>query len=324
MSPKVVPRVILAGVLISACALMPGCVFLSADSTYTGPQTLPDSIKQKFSYVRKGLDSKNSVLKQNKDYTVRRITFASNVNVTDTHDLVIDYYDLKRDRKTPVILVLPILGGKNEIAHLFADYFACHGLAAAIVHRQEKDKDTESIEQLNHVFRQIVLDHRQAIDWIEMQPDLDKRRIGVFGVSAGAIKGALVSALEPRISTTVLALAGGDLAGIITHSTEKSIAQKRNAILEQHGITRQDLYKTLRAEFKYDPLDFAQYQDARRTLLILACFDQVVPFSTGLALRNAIGNPETVIIPTGHYTSLLYLPVLQRMSLSFLRRKLQN
>ena len=64
----------------------------------------------------------------------------------------------------------------------------------------------------------------------------------------------------------------------------------------------------LREEIEWDPLRVAGRIDARHTLLILARFDVTIPHSSGLRLRETLGNPETVLLPAGHYNSALFLP----------------
>ena len=38
-------------------------------------------------------------------------------------------------------------------------------------------------------------------------------------------------------------------------------------------------------------------------------------------LREALGNPETYSLPTGHYSAILYLPFIQDRGREFLRRR---
>ena len=57
-------------------------------------------------------------------------------------------------------------------------------------------------------------------------------------------------------------------------------------------------------------------------LLILGAFDSVVPFKKGLEMRRALDRSETIVIPTGHMTSIVYLPWLQVAATSFFKRKL--
>jgi len=47
-----------------------------------------------------------------------------------------------------------------------------------------------------------------------------------------------------------------------------------------------------------------------------------VPFKKGWELRKRMGRPETIILPTGHYSAVVCIPYLKLQSLEFLQRRL--
>ncbi len=51
-------------------------------------------------------------------------------------------------------------------------------------------------------------DLRRVVDFIESRPDLDRERIGYYGLSLGAFHGIIGTAIEPRIKASVLAGGG--------------------------------------------------------------------------------------------------------------------
>ena len=51
-------------------------------------------------------------------------------------------------------------------------------------------------------------DFRRAVDYVASRPDLDSTRIGFMGYSWGGRLGPLLVALEPRVKTAVLYVAG--------------------------------------------------------------------------------------------------------------------
>ena len=171
--------------------------------------------------------------------------------------------------------------------------------------------------------RQIVFDHKQAIDWIESRPELDASRIGVFGVSMGGIKSALISALDQRVASSVIVLAAGDLPYILAQSDEKTIKKQRETILAARDLTAQEFQQELAEKIECDPINYAQYIDANKTLMILARFDSVVPFHKGVKLKEKIGNPETIYLLSGHYSAIIYLPYVKYQSRKFLQKHLQ-
>jgi cephalosporin-C deacetylase-like acetyl esterase len=53
---------------------------------------------------------------------------------------------------------------------------------------------------------QSVVDLRRGIDYLLTRPDIDPERIAVFGGSLGGWIGSILSAVEPRIRTTILSV----------------------------------------------------------------------------------------------------------------------
>jgi dipeptidyl aminopeptidase/acylaminoacyl peptidase len=53
-----------------------------------------------------------------------------------------------------------------------------------------------------------VKDFGRVLDYLETRPDLDRERIGYYGVSLGAFNGIIISAVEPRVKATIF-LGGG-------------------------------------------------------------------------------------------------------------------
>ncbi|MHC4911296.1 MAG: dienelactone hydrolase family protein, partial [Planctomycetota bacterium] len=157
---------------IASATWLGGCTHMRLDPDYAGPAPRPDAIEAPFRYDRSGTMADVVVAEPNED-GFRRVTFGSAVNYVDEHDLVVDLLDPGGETPRAIVLVLPILGGDNEIATHFARHFAKKGFAAAIVHRQDDYKDTTELDELNRVFRQIVVDHMQVLDWLETQEGID-------------------------------------------------------------------------------------------------------------------------------------------------------
>ncbi len=318
---------IATGLSLIALSALPGCLYMPVDSDGRSPRTIDADVATSFAVESSDAgEAELSQLRTADDYVVRRAVMPITTDLDDEHELTIDLLEPRgaAGAGRPLVLVLPIWGGENVVANFFAEHFARAGYVAAIVHRQEKYKDAQSVEEMNGVFKQIVLDHKRALDWLTGRPSVDADRVAVFGVSAGAIKGALVTALDPRVKAAVLGLGGGDIPYILTHSTEKNLRRRRQEMMDEHGATLDEIHNEMRKGFQHDPLKYAQYVDPRKVLLVLAAFDTVVPFKTGWQLRRAMGRPETMVIPTGHHTSVLYIPFIQDVALNFLERRLTN
>ena len=90
---------------------------------------------------------------------------------------------------------------------------------------------------------------------------------------------------------------------------------------EQH-LTPLELHNKLDHCIHCEPNAVAGYVDPKKVLLILGAFDTVVPIKKGLELRKKMGKPETILLPTGHYSTILFLPYIQRQCHKFFQRKL--
>ena len=313
-----------------------GCIHLPLDSKYPGPKPLPESVELDFAYEKfSGEYLEIAEFKKSKNglkgevagyYTIRRFELMPDHNtLSDDHNILIDFYDVAGDNKTPVIMCLPVLGGhNNQFANSFARYFAENGYAVVIVHRQDQYKDLRDVEKIEETLRQIVFDHRQVVDWIELQDELDSNNIGVFGISMGGIKGLLVSALEPRIKVSVIGLAGGNLPYILISSHESEIKKRIAALMQDLGLTQSEVLAKLQAEIQTDPLAYAPYIDARNMLLINAVFDRVIFPKAARELRRAMGKPERIYLFSGHYTAIGYIPYVKQEALEFFGKKFDH
>jgi dienelactone hydrolase len=304
----------------SLTVLLSGCTHIKfrLSSALTD---LPADLAADFTYERSSEAPAIKVLESKREYCVKRVTLAAASGRTTTNRwITLDYYDLPRPGKTPVILVLPMLGGGYSLERHFANYFASRGYASIIVRRDRRTGSAKA-EELNQLFRDMVVDHMQVIDWIETQQDLDAGRIGIFGVSMGGIKGALLLPLEKRIQAAALGLAGGDLPYIISHTTEPGLVKRREQELKERNMTLEESEARLRSVLKFDPMRYASYVDPKKVLMVLARYDTVVPIKKGLELKKKMGDPETILIPANHYSAVFSIPYIKSQSFEFFEKR---
>ncbi|MBI2948566.1 MAG: alpha/beta hydrolase [Verrucomicrobia bacterium] len=265
---------------------------------------------------------------QKSAYRVERVTMAYRDGEL-SHTNVVDWY-LPRapqsGRPVPAIAILPILGGgKYALEEHFAALFSRHGYAAALAHRdKELGRDIRSPEDVDRLLQNMVLETRSLIDWMKRQPGVDRSRLGLFGVSFGAIKAALVLPFSDDIRAAVLGLVGGDLGYIFTHTTERGLAKRCQRLLEKHQLTPEEGERTLNALITYDPLKLAPSVDPGKVTMVLATRDTVVPYEKGLELWKAMGKPRLMKVWAGHYSALLFLPCIDSVVLDFLDEKFRE
>ena len=294
-----------------------GCASTPMNGGYTGRKPIPDNVRLEYEYEKNNVKASSEIIEETDDYVLWNVVLHGCYSINGEHDIILDYYQSKSLKKTPVILVLPIFGGSNYFSNTFANHFAGEDFSAVIVHRQKKNKDFKDLDMININLTQIMYDLKQALDWIWRQPGIDAKKIGVFGISMGSIKAALISSLDNRIKASVMCLVGENLAEIIATSNEKGVKRRREAYMNEHDISQDELYHVLQTKITCDPMNYAEYIDAETALMIFGWFDRAVPYKNGIELWEKMGRPEKITMPTGHYTAILGLLYIEYRSYKF-------
>lgn len=290
----------LIGIPMVLCLVMglSGCFRLSGNSWYEGPPARPAEMEAYYAPKKSYGAIHEEIEKTTASYTHKRVSIDSYAG-----PIVIDYFQgpIKTDN---LVLVFPVLGGKNFIEKHIARYLVESGFDAAIVNRSNEFKDPTKFEHLEEIFRLNIIRDRLALDFF--QAEYGKQKFGSFGISRGAINVALTAGVDERLKYNVLAMGGTDLINLFRDSNQARIEAYVKAVSDSRGYSEQDFFTALRKQLRTDPKYTAQYLDGRNTLLVLGIFDRTVPFSYGLKLREQIGRPETIFLFADHYISLAY------------------
>ena len=220
----------------------------------------------------------------------------------------------RRGRRSEVgIIVLPIQGGDYEISTLFAEYFCTKGFQVLRFERRAEWLDADrDIGDLQLLVQQFLADVRRGIDWWLAEADNGPERLGLFGVSMGANTGAVVAAGDPRIEAAVLPLGGGDLADILMTAHDEEINLYRKDLATRLGVDEPALRPIFEdALGPVDNLQFAHGMNADTTLFISARFDRVVRYANATRLWECIGRPKRIVLPCGHYSTIVFLPLVK-------------
>ncbi len=285
---------------------------------YKGPKPLPDSTFSSIEFT-----SEEEYAREKNGYTKKRFVLTPKGGAAIT----IDYYD--PSGKKPVIIVLPQFEGSDDLGRYFARAFAENNYTALVARSEFMAKiDEIDLEDFDSIMERMLMDHRVLIDWLETQ-NVNVEKLGVFGISLGGIAATMLSGSDKRIKASVLGICGGDLPYVLLHSREGSIRKVKKRTVQKikedptfSHITDDELYEMFKDKMTLDPMDYAEYIDARNVLMVLAMFDKVIPIKKGEELREKIGNPETIYLPTGHYTAFLYIPYIKNKALKFYDERL--
>lgn len=218
----------------------------------------------------------------------------------------------------PCILVLPVMAAPNIwieqrfINRFEADGFAVLWLEMPYQFHRRPDPSIPSgqvflartAKHLALNFRQSVLDARRALAWLKTRPEVDARRIGIFGISLGAMVGSAVYSVDSSPSYAVFLLGGAEFPDLATHSAMTA------PFIRKAGIA----VDALREAWKgLDPLDYVDRNAGKQVLLINAGWDRVVPGANALKLKAAFPDSRQRWVPLGHYSAILHLLWIPRV-----------
>ena len=228
----------------------------------------------------------------------------------------------------PLICLTPILGRLLFLDDLFlerrfARFFASQGFAAALIERPIFEfNPARGLEQIQRYLEESVLRNEKVLDDLLARKEIDPEKIGSFGISFGAVLNSLWAASDSRLKAHVFALAGGNIPEILITSRDPLMRSYLKAIIKNVGMEREKLKDAFERVIRLDPLKAASSIPRESVLMILALFDRVIRFRYGQLLRQALGEPETIFLPLGHYTSLITVPLTQWKALEFFKKRL--
>jgi len=268
----------------------------------------------KFYDYPKGIPSyKLEQKEKTKEYEHYSFSYPSALQTDYPNNTVyLDFYEPKGLERFPAVIFLGhIAGWVPQIEGEFCRDLASNGIAVLLVQTAyQKDYKfshtwleenvkrcgTDGIVQL---FRQIVIEARRGIDWLESQPKVEKDKIGIMGISLGGIMVPVVAGVDGRPSSMAILLGGGNMGRIIWNSF--TMRPYKECLAEEGISSAEELEEKLRI---IDPLTFADKAKAKPILMINALFDTTIPHKSTEELWQALGRPKIIWIPSGHYTSL--------------------
>ncbi len=213
-----------------------------------------------------------------------------------------------RDGKVPFVVILHYLGAQDlKVERSLALDLVRRGIGAVILalpyHLDRTPPGSRSGElalapdtaKLLDMMTQSTLDVRRTIDLAAERPEFDPKRIGLAGISLGALVSSFVFAIEPRVGYSAFLLGGADFAHIIWNS---SLVASARETLRRRGYSEAKLRTELAA---VEPLRYLPGAPGRSSFVIGGKFDTVVPPQSTQALIGALDHPKTLSIDTGHY-----------------------
>lgn len=222
-----------------------------------------------------------------------------------------EYYRPAKPGPYPCVIILDITAGNAALPRVFAKHMAQSGVGGLFVQmayygprRPKHGKPrllSDDVEQTFEGIRQTVLDLRRAVAWMESRPEIDKKNLGIMGISLGSFIAALTAEMEPKLSRVAVLLGGADFVdGYHDHPQ----AAKYFKIFEGLGVTKETMKACIAP---VDPITCAANLKDRKVLIIAAKNDEIVPPRMAENLWNATGRQRIIWLNAGHYSAALYL-----------------
>jgi hypothetical protein len=319
------PSRILSLLAVPVAALVSGCAVRSyALEGERVPLAIPDDVAARFAYEQL---TEVKLERLDLDEDVARVFSGSmTIRVADDPEPMLvqfEYWQARSARgRAPAVVITPILGGGRDLALYHCRSFNEAGLHSVLVDRGSKVlRRSWPIDSVERNLRRAVAARRAVVDWLETRTDVDATRLGAFGISMGGILTSVLLAVEPRLTSGVVALAGGDVPSIITKSDEGRLVEWRAAKAEELGIDEAAVEVLLRDTLHSDPARMAPFVDPRRVLFISTRWDTVVPLENQELLWRELGSPLRHDLPAGHYTAIVFLPYVMGLAVEWLEER---
>lgn len=210
----------------------------------------------------------------------------------------------------PAILLLPGIWGDRIISG-FAQELVAKGFVCLQFSSQRYLTGLRSaaarLDTLAALIQQQVVEAAQLVDWLSRQPSVDPKRIGLLGISLGAIVGTLLTEANQEITAAAYLLGGGNLPEIMISPQGYVKGRIRDRIMLENGWNAEEFKRQAVSALKpVDPLTYAGRLDAARILMVNGRFDKVIPYPNAKELWEALGQPDWIVLPAGHYTASFF------------------
>ena len=271
---------------------------------------------RKFEVPAEDFPYQMKLMNETEYYTVWQVTFPSPYKspIPQNNTVWCEYFKSKKQSKAKsAVILLHFLQNDFTVPRVICHLLASDGIDAMLVkmayygQRRPKnfDKKRELMANPNNLINavtQSVMDIRRAAEFLATQKDVDRNKIGICGISLGALVGALTIGVDGHFPKAVLIIGGGNLVDIIeAHSSEVRLL---NQYMKENNISADQLRKILKP---IEPLTYIHRANETKVLMLNASGDKVIPRKCTMALANKLNNPKLIWYSVNHRGMIWHL-----------------
>lgn len=226
--------------------------------------------------------------------------------------------------KFPVVFILPPIVGETPLDGALAANLCVNGFGAYILNVLNDPPDSEQVSNLN-VHEDALIRAEFAIEkWMEkisVDPSFNGN-FGILGASQGGIISSYLAGTFPQLKASVLIAAAGNVATVLSSSTQEAILSLKEKRKELFNIQSDQAYANLmRPYVTRDPLFVARNIPANSSLVFVMTKDTDVPTVYQRQLVRSLNSPEVITLSNSHVPGIIEAATLRSGDIiKFLRR----
>lgn len=223
-------------------------------------------------------------------------TYSLTIEAVDGSQIPAILHRPNRPEPVPCVLLMHGLGGdKDSYALPMAMAMAPMGIAVMAIDARlhgERAREGEqmlsaNLQRARDAIINTIIDNRRALDYLDSRDDIAHDRYMLIGMSMGGIQGAVLAAVDQRIKSVALVVAGGRLDALFLASEHPAAQALRDAGFEGEMLSQ--------ALYDLEPVNFIGHVAPRPLLLINGTQDEIIPAANAETLHQAAAEPKQII-----------------------------
>ena len=233
-------------------------------------------------------------------FTYYKNTSGGKTNLKDMHVNV---------KKRPLIILVPPILDQTPLDFALGKYLVKKGYHIFLMKFGDAVNDSKRpFNKTDDWALRVTTRFRLLIDYAQTLPEIQKGKIGAYGMSLGGCLIGLFLGVEKRLKAGVIIVGGGNLPYILSHSNQFVVTGYVKARMKAENMkTKGDVEKYLQKNLKIDSLYFAKRRKMHKQFayMVISEDDPAVPTKAQYDLYKALDRPQLRIFPKGHFEAIL-------------------